>query len=219
MAIKNPLKTARETIKNQFEAGLEPLHVAESIKKSVTDEWSQDWKLAVSQMLDIKQPQERQGGQSHNRFAGDLQEGQEISLSKKTERDAHIAHNDNYFSEILHSSEAHAQKENAEIRQGIQEIRAEISKLAAASQELKQNFKDVTSDTMHVSVNAGKYQLNFFEWVLSNLRDARVRIESSSNWLNAVASKANKKGFWNSVKQHGTSFMLSGERVVAQQVG
>jgi chromosome segregation ATPase len=214
MAAKNPLKTLREAIKNPFETVLEPEHV----KKAVTDELSQDWKIAISQMLDLKKPQESHRG-SQGKIAGDLEEGQEVSLAKAKELKKRIEPGINYVSDILHSSERHAQKENSELRQAISEIRTEISKIAQASSELRENFKDVTNDTMHIPVNVGKYHVNFFEWVLATLRDARVRIESSNNWLSAVKGKSGKKGYWDAAKQHGTSFTLSGERVVAQQVG
>jgi len=215
MTTKSPLKTIREAIKNPFETTMETTPV----KKIITDEISRDWKIAVSQMLNIPKTEERQQETSNGKIAGDLEEGKEISLSKAKEQKARIEPGIDYVREIIHGAEIHAQRENAEIRRGIQEIRAEINKIALASKELKQNFKDATDDTMYVPVKAGKYHLNFFEWVLATLRDARVRIESSNNWLSAIKSKASKKGYWNLAKQHGTSFTLSGERVVAQQVG
>jgi hypothetical protein len=170
-------------------------------------------------MLGAKTQEETRQFSNHGKFTGDLEEGQEINLSKKTEKKGNIEPGINYVREIIHGAEMHAQKENAEIRQGLQEIRTEINKIVLASKELKQNFKDVANDTMYTPVKPGKYHVNFFEWVLVTLRDARVRIESSNNWLSAVTGKARKKGYWDSAKQHGTSFTLSGERVVSQQVG
>jgi hypothetical protein len=215
MATKSPLKIIRETIKNPFETSME----TNPVKKTITDEVSRDWKIAVSQMLGAKTQQETHQPSNHGKLAGDLEEGLEISLSIKNEKKGNIEPGINYVREIVHGAEMHAQRENAEIRQGLQEIRTEINKIALASKELKQNFKDATNDTMYTPVKPGKYHVNFFEWVLATLRDARVRIESSNNWLSAVTGKARKKGYWASAKQHGTSFTLSGERVVAQQVG
>jgi hypothetical protein len=34
-----------------------------------------------------------------------------------------------------------------------------------------------------------------------------------------MAGKKAKKGYWDSAKKHGTSFTLSSDRVVSQQVG
>jgi hypothetical protein len=215
MAAKNPLKIIREAIKNPFETSME----TNPVKKTITDELSNDWKIAVSQMLNLSKTGEGQQRTPNGKIAGDLEEGREINLSKKNERKGNIEPGIDYVREIVHGAEIHAQRENAEIRQGLQEIRAEINKIALASKELKQNFKDATNDTMYTPVKPGKYHVNFFEWVLATLRDARVRIESSNNWLSAVTGKSKKKGYWDSAKQHGTSFTLSGERVVAQQVG
>jgi hypothetical protein len=65
----------------------------------------------------------------------------------------------------------------------------------------------------------GKYHLNFFEWMLVTIQNARMRIEDSAAWVGVVSGKKNKKDYWNLAKSHGTSFMLSGERVAATQVG
>jgi hypothetical protein len=37
--------------------------------------------------------------------------------------------------------------------------------------------------------------------------------------MQALAGKKAKKGYWDSAKKHGTSFTLSSDRVVSQQVG
>jgi hypothetical protein len=66
----------------------------------------------------------------------------------------------------------------------------------------------------------GKYHQNFFEWVLIQIQQARVRVEDSSSWLGAVNKKGQgQKGYGGMFKKHGTNFGMSNQRSVATQTG
>ena len=96
----------------------------------------------------------------------------------------------------------------------------ELKRLAASSQELEIEFKDVVM-TQNV-VKPGKYHQGFFEWVLIVIRNARVRVEDAGAWLSVMHGKKGKKqqqNYWQMFKKHGTTFGLSNERVVATQTG
>jgi hypothetical protein len=102
----------------------------------------------------------------------------------------------------------------------LREIMAEIKKLADSSKALQVQFKAVAVE--QYVVKPGKYHKNFFSWLLSVIRAARMKVEDSGAWLSAAKGKHAKKGsYWANAdaKVGGTSFSLSGERNVSNQVG
>lgn len=122
----------------------------------------------------------------------------------------------NYGREIAQSGERASKGEMREMDQSIRQIKQELAQLVSSSQELKMQFAEVGVDTSTPTV--GKYQQNFFEWMLIVIRQARQKVEDSGAWLNTVKGKG-KKGYWGMFKQHGTTFAMSGERAVATSVG
>ncbi|HLD02068.1 MAG TPA: DUF5660 family protein, partial [Patescibacteria group bacterium] len=60
---------------------------------------------------------------------------------------------------------------------------------------------------------------NFFEWMLSVIRIARMKVEDSGAWMAALSSKKKGKGYWQMFKKHGTTFGMSHERNVSTQTG
>jgi hypothetical protein len=93
----------------------------------------------------------------------------------------------------------------------------ELKQLSKSVKGLETQVRDV--DTNMLPPTPGKYHETFFEYLLTVLKNARIRIEDSSNWLSVVAKKASRKGYWGMAKKHGTSYTLSADRAVAQQVG
>lgn len=154
------------------------------------------------------------------RVSGDLEEGQEIDIFKKEQWarvEPGINYHDSFRKELAHFGEKARTKETKQLRTKVEEIQLELMKLSKSSQELKVVFKDISVQTLPEA--PGKYHLNFFEWILATIRTARMQIEESASWLSVVSGKKNKKNYWTLAQKHGTSFSLSGERVVAQQVG
>lgn len=160
---------------------------------------------------------------------GDLVEGQELTLAnfsneqtemekkakgQKTEAGELAVE---YRKEILHGTLKKERKTTQEIGIKIQEIVVELKRLTTTSKELQIEFKEVTIEQR--VINPGKYHVNFFEWVLSIVRHARIKVEDSKAWLAAFQSKKNKREYWTMFKKHGTTFGLSNERVVATQTG
>ncbi len=164
------------------------------------------------------------GKKQEQKTSGEMSAGEEISLKNKSktenkaeERKPQIDSGWDYRGEIIHSERRIRQTENRELDTKIQEIMVEIKKLAKSSKELEVTFREISVEDR--PVNPGKYHLNFFEWMLSTIRTARMKIEDSANWSSMFASKKNKREYWSLFKKHGTSFGLSGERVVATQTG
>lgn len=105
----------------------------------------------------------------------------------------------------------------AQINKVMQELAAEVKQLQAQTSELAQEVKNVTVESMPSSV--GKYHLNFFEWVITMLKDLRQRVSESRQWLAMSTTKKQQKGYWAMFKKHGTSFAMSEERAIASANG
>lgn len=177
----------------------------DALKGAVSDLWKQmlgKGEYAQTETKDKKQ--------------GELKPGEELDL--RTEKKyVNIEPGLNYTREVIHGERKIEAKENHETKIKIQEILIEIRKLTASSKELEIQFKDVTIE--QIPQGAGKYHSNFVEWVLVMVRSARERVDHAVTWTGALKGKKNQKQYWSLFKKHGTSFGLSGERVVATQVG
>lgn len=168
--------------------------------------------------LGIADKKEKQKKQS-----GDLQEGQELNLkdlqrenSDKTEKE-YIEPGIDYARKIIHAGENLSSRENQELEAQLRELMEEIKKLADSSKELQMQFKEVAVE-QH-AVKPGKYHKNFFSWLLSVIRAARMKVEDSGAWLSAMHSKKKSREYGAMAKKHGTTFTLHNERNVATQVG
>lgn len=217
MTTKNPLKTFRE--KNLDEIGTE---LVQSASKVTRNELNEEWKVFMKQALGRTQEAQNEASQAE-KLAGELKEGEEISFSvTKSEIKERRAEGDpdiKYADRILHAETIRARADNQEIKQRLTEIQIELKKITEKSKELEISFRQVATETIQENIHPGKYHLNFVEWMLSTIQAARVRIESSASWMSALAGKKSKKDYWSLAKSQGTSYTLSGERVVAQQTG
>lgn len=112
------------------------------------------------------------------------------------------------------------QKEQAveqEVQMILTEIKKEVKRLDEATKNLKKETTRVITE--EVPPNPGIYHVNFFEWLLKLLKNVRQKVENAGTWLSMLYSRRNQKKYWNRFKKHGTSFGLSGERVVSTQTG
>jgi archaellum component FlaC len=187
------------------------------LEESVTSAWSQ---LLGGKSKDSGE----NAGSEEMAMSGDLTDGQEIELVKKQKqvekqvaRLTNIEAGYDYKNEILHFEQKESRENQNQTSSRIQEVLIEIKQLSKSVKELEIEVKDVSMDV--VPVNAGKYHESFFDYLLTVIRNAKIRVENSANWLNVLSGKKDKKGYWNLAKKHGTSYSLSADRVVAQQVG
>jgi len=222
MANKTTKTQLRNFDKNFIEAGRDITHgVVDSVKKDLLQQGvNTAWKRFLGDFSDMNSKDTQNGVKEGPVASGDLREGEELDLVIKTEWakvEPALNYMDSYRNDVLHFEERGTREENRELKAKIEEIKTELIKLSESSSELEVEFKDIAIQTL--PQNPGKYHLNFFEWVLVTIRNARMRIEDSAAWVSVVSGKKNKKNYWNLAKQHGTSFSLSGERVVAQQTG
>ena len=162
-------------------------------------------------------------GQTHEKpksaKSGDLREGEHLDLKSLREQEirADIEPGIDYRREIIHAETRMSSRDNREIQVRVEEILMEIKNLAQSSRELEAEFRDAV--VAQPVVKAGKYHVNFFEWMLTTIKTARARIEESIGWVSAMQGKKNKKDYWSMFKKQGTTFGLSNERVVATQTG
>lgn len=194
-----------------------PAGVAQSLvndvgKAGVSDLWNQ--LLGAGDYE--KQPSLQQTGELH--------EGKELSLqtiAKKQEAKVpqipDIELGLDYRRNVLYGERKIAQENTQVIQVKIQEIVVELKRLTATSKILQAEFKEITVEQR--IEEPGKYHLSFFEWMLSVVRSARLKVEDAGSWLAATYAKKAKRNYWAMFKKHGTTFGLSGERVVATQTG
>jgi chromatin segregation and condensation protein Rec8/ScpA/Scc1 (kleisin family) len=195
--------------------------VTGSVKHDLAEDGAKDmWKQILGKY-------ETASNKAH-KLAGDLHEGQEISLSGH----GHDAENDpapkrhdiapgleqyNYYREIARSSEKASRVESHQMEQQVEEILVEIKMLMQQSQDLESGLQQLAVEQKPAEV--GKYHVHFFDWVLATIRTARMKVEDSGAWLSAMSGKKGKKTYWSEFKKHGTSFGMSNERSVATQTG
>lgn len=95
----------------------------------------------------------------------------------------------------------------------MQELSAEVIKLEKQTAELTNEVRAVTVDV--APIKPGIYHLNFFEWVIGQIKDLRKKVNQSRLWLNVWSAKKQQKGYWAMYKKHGKKFAESDERAVA----
>ncbi len=168
--------------------------------------------------------------QDVKKFSGELKAGESVdlkSLKQQSNYEEPAAYpetrpyrqpNIDYHREFTALREVRIVKEDTrQIQVRIEQILFELKNLTQSSQELSVQFAEVSME--QTPEKAGTYHISFFEWVFSTIRKARERIEESQTWLALFKSKRGQRSYWNMFKKHGTTFGLSGERVVATQTG
>lgn len=204
---KQQVKQTVDSIEAIKDLGSEVKKTADdAVKGAVSDLWKQMLGKGEYAQVEAKEGKKQ----------GELKPGEELDL-RAEKKVVHIEPGIDYVREVIHGERKIEAKESHETKVKIQEILIEIKKLTASSKELEIQFKDVTIE--QIPEGAGKYHSNFVEWVLVMIRSARERVDHAVTWTSALKGKKNQKQYWSLFKKHGTSFGLSGERVVATQVG
>lgn len=112
--------------------------------------------------------------------------------------------------EIIHAGRISESRTTQETSVKIQEILIEIKQLANSSAQLKKQVEVISLE--QTAGKPGKYHMNLVEFVLAKIRDARMDVEDSLAWFQALGSKKKSRQYHSMAKKHGTSFTLSGER-------
>lgn len=157
---------------------------------------------------------------SSDRREQQLIEGQEFALEreKREEKPKITAEHLSYLRTTIERTDSPRETHvEIEIKQQVEQIRVEIRKLVKTSKLVERTVKDATAE--YAPVRPGKYHLNFFEFVLSVIKDATRKLEDSVHFGAVFSSKKQQSTYWNRYKKHGTQFGLSGERTTATQTG
>ncbi|NMC35767.1 hypothetical protein GYA49_01865 [Candidatus Beckwithbacteria bacterium] len=112
-----------------------------------------------------------------------------------------------------------SQKEES-AKKEIEFIKEEIKKIIKETGDVAIELIEAEKTAMTTTVEAGTYQINFFQRIRSLLAIARKRIAESKNWLEMFNSRQKQKSYyWGQVKKSGTKYLLSNERYMATQAG
>ena len=103
-----------------------------------------------------------------------------------------------------------------QIAKEIEAIRVELITLVKTVKEV--DFT-ITKAVMEIPVKPGVYHVRFLERIRRLLKLIREKLENSQTWLKQFMSKKKQRMYWSLYKKKGTSFGLSGERVVSTQTG
>lgn len=190
-----------------------PLEAIKSLGSDVTQSFSDDLVKGIASNIF-----EEFGLRPSQKLSGELSPSETLNLSELKKRKEPEKQPAPAIEQLVRAENIVLVQEGQAVAQKIQEIQWELKKLIASSNELQVQFKEVLVES--TPVNPGVYHLNFFEWILSLVKSLRAKVEDASVWLHAFQSKKAKRGgYWGMFKKHGTSFGLSGERVVATQTG
>ncbi|NMB57156.1 hypothetical protein GYA19_04460 [Candidatus Beckwithbacteria bacterium] len=111
-------------------------------------------------------------------------------------------------------------RKNEETKKEIELLKQEIKKLIKTSKDVTAEILAAEKTIMTTTVEAGTYQVNFFQRVRRMIMIARKRLQDSQNWLQLFNSRQRQKaGYWGNVKKSGTKYMLSNERYMSTQAG
>lgn len=142
--------------------------------------------------------------------SGELKQNQTIEFTRIPERIPEIQQR------TVESFRTSVRSDEAEIKQKIESVRAE---LRALSQSIKNLRREITKTVMEAPVDPGIYHLNFFDHLRSYLQAMKQEVDDSKTWLMAFNNRKAKKGYWGMFKKHGTSFGMSNERSIATSAG
>ena len=121
---------------------------------------------------------------------------------KKAEarKEAHI----NYHGETTRSSERSLQSKNRSLDERISDIQSELAKEVLSSPKLKTQFAEIGVNQAHAKAGVGT--VNFLEFVLKSVREAKQNTNDSGAWLKTTKGKNGKKGSYDPSNgmQHST---------------
>lgn len=147
---------------------------------------------------------------------GDLQPNQELDLRsiEKKKPKAEVLGGIDYRREVVQGISMRRSREQQEMDQKLQEIMNELKRLVKSSTIISNEYAALTVE--QGPVMAGSYHMNFFDFMLSVITTARMKVEDSGAWM-AVSKK--KNGYQQKASSLGTKFTLSQERSTATQTG
>jgi hypothetical protein len=233
MAISKPKFSRRLANPIETASGLGGDFVAQatsSVKNEVKSQFDGTGEDFFAQLLGLDLGSSKEKSRKNSRISGDMKPGEEITLTeftfaarsqvekyKRAENKPAVLAGIDYRSEILHGNERLSKRESRELERRILDITEELKRLVSSSQILSMEFAQVSVSTP--PKKPGKYHMNFFEWLLLEIRRIRMKVEDSGAWLSVMKNKRSQRKYGVLAKKHGTKYTLSQERTVATQSG
>ncbi len=150
--------------------------------------------------------------------SGELKPNQELDLrsveKKQAKPKAEVLGGIDYRREVVQGVQMRRSREQQEMDQKLQEIMNELKRLVKSSTTISNEYAALTVEQGPQQV--GSYHLNFFDFMLSVITNARRKVEDSGAWL-AISKK--KNSYQQKASTLGTKFTLSQERSTATQTG
>lgn len=189
--------------------------IGSGVVSTVADELG---KKAVSEAWDEILGSDGEKSKKSQEHGGELSAGEELDLAKvKKEVHEITEQGQEFVREIVNAGKNAAAEESRDIQVKVQEILIEIKQLANSSAQLQKQVEVVAMEQTGESV--GKYHVNFLVQALEWIREARMNVEDSLAWFQALRSKKSQRQYSSLAKKHGTSFTLSQERQAVTQTG
>lgn len=151
------------------------------------------------------------------KLSGTLFPGQSINFNKEEE-----SSKTNFTREFLAKTvnQEHSifvNQHTQEVKQTINELKAEIQKLVISANNLDQEIVQAAEQNIP---ETNEYQLNFLQRIKTLIIQFRQNIDESCVWLqNFNRKKSRKNAFWGNVrnkKNGGEQYLFSGEHSVAR---
>jgi hypothetical protein len=155
-----------------------------------------------------------------------LKEGEEVMLrkekavvSEKVKQAEERRANIEYVRSLEQNIQSKERLQETFVEKRVEEILVELRRITKSSREMEIAMKEVEKETRTLPPKSGVYHENFFFWLLSLVKNARIKVEEGANWLRLFTSRKKQKQYWYMFKKHKTSFSFSNERTVATQTG
>lgn len=109
-------------------------------------------------------------------------------------------------------------KLNRETKEILQTLKEQIVLLEKSEKNLVTEVSKIKVEQLPKKTSI--YYLRFLEWLLTVVRQLRMKVEEGRAWLTTFNRRKKKRlGYWAMYKKHGTTFGLSHERTLATQTG
>lgn len=118
------------------------------------------------------------------------------------------------FSRTVKEQEQQIYKETTMV---LQRLKEQVTILEKSNKGLVSEMSKVKVE--QIPQKSGIYYIRFLEWLLTVVRQMRMKVEDGRAWLATFTQKKKKMGYWKMYKKHGTTFGLSHERSLATQTG
>lgn len=144
-----------------------------------------------------------------HRLGGILSLGKTIEFDKSTDQNEKPFFITNHLEKEQTLLFSHQQQE---LKQAIEELRAELFKLIKSTKNLGSQTEKAT---LEIVAEPSLYQISFLQRLKNFIVSFRQNISEASVWLETFNSKKSKKGaFWSKVKSKkggGEQYLFSGE--------